>query len=254
MARGTQAAVRHVSFEGVTDFPTTRVSLVRAAAGGSDRQSREALATLCGMYWYPLYAYVRRSGHDADEAQDLTQGFIVRLLEKKSLRHFQQERGRFRSFLLASLKHFLANERDAVRAQKRGGGLAPVPLSVALHTGEHRYSLEPRDEMTPERIFEKQWALDLLNRVLDHLREESAASGKSEQFDRLRGCLTGDDNRIGYGELAGQLDMSEGAVKVAVHRLRLRFHEALRQEIAITVTNQTEIGDEIRYLLTVLGT
>ena len=119
----------HVSFEGVTDFPTTRISLVRAAAGGSDRRSREALATLCGLYWYPLYAYVRRCGHDAEDAQDLTQGFIARLLEKHSLRQFQEERGRFRSFLLASLKHFLANERDAVRAQKRGGGLAPIPLT-----------------------------------------------------------------------------------------------------------------------------
>jgi RNA polymerase sigma-70 factor (ECF subfamily) len=242
----------------VTEFPTTRISLVRAAAGGSDRQSREALATLCGLYWYPLYVYIRRLGHDAEEAQDLTQGFIARLLEKNSLRHFQQERGRFRSFLLASLKHFLANERDAVRAQKRGGGLAPVPLSVALHTGERRYNLEPsvepRDEMTPEKIFEKQWALGLLNRVLERLREESAASGKREQFDHLRGCLTGDDDRIGYRELAGKLGMSEGAVKVAVHRLRRRFHETLREQIAMTVTDPNEIGQEIRYLLAVLGT
>ncbi|MBZ5632410.1 MAG: sigma-70 family RNA polymerase sigma factor [Acidobacteriia bacterium] len=244
----------HVSFEGVTDFPTTRISLVRAAAGGSDRRSREALATLCGMYWYPLYAYVRRCGHDADEAQDLTQSFIVRLLEKNSLRHFQQERGRFRSFLLASLKHFLANERDAVRAQKRGGGLAPLPLNVVLHTGERRYSLEPRDEMTPQRVFEKHWAWSLLNRVLDRLREEAAGSGKGEQFDRLRGCLTGDDNGIGYRDLARELGMSEGAVKVAVHRLRHRFHEALREEISITVTDPNEISEEIRYLLTVLGT
>jgi len=244
----------HVSFEGVTDFPTTRISLVRAAAHGSDRRSREALATLCGLYWYPLYAYVRRCGHDAEDAQDLTQGFIARLLEKHSLRQFQEERGRFRSFLLASLKHFLANERDAVRAQKRGGGLAPIPLTVALHTGEHRYSLEPRDPVTPERIFERQWALGLLNRVLDRLRDESAAAGKGEQFDRLRACLTGDDDGIRYRELAMGLGMSEGAVKVAVHRLRHRFHEALREEISLTVTDPSEIGDEIRYLLTVLGT
>jgi RNA polymerase sigma-70 factor (ECF subfamily) len=242
-----------VALRGVTDFPTTRISLVTAAAGGSDRQSLEALATLCGLYWYPLYAYVRRCGYDADEAQDLTQGFIVRLLEKNSLRHFQHERGRFRSFLLAALKHFLANERDAVHAQKRGGGLAPVPLSVALDTGERRYRLEPRDEMTPERIFEKHWALGLVNRVLDRLREESASSGKGPPFDRLRGCLTGDDNRIGYRELGSELGMSEGAVKVAVHRLRHRFHEALREEIAVTVADQSEVGDEIRYLLTVLG-
>ena len=238
----------------MTEFPTTRISLVRAAAGGPDRRSREALATLCGLYWYPLYAYVRRRGHDAEEAQDLTQGFIARLLEKNSLRHFQQERGRFRSFLLAALKHFLANERDAVHTQKRGGGLAPVPLSVALHTAERRYRLEPRDEMTPERIFEKQWALGLLNRVVERLREESVKSGKGQQFDLLRGCLTGDDDRIGYRDLAGRLGMSEGAVKVAVHRLRHRFHEALREEIAMTVTDPAEIGEEIRYLLTILGT
>lgn len=238
----------------MTDFPTTRISLVRAAAGGSDRRSREALATLCEAYWYPLYAYVRRRGHDAEEAQDLTQGFIARLLEKNTLRRYQQERGRFRSFLLASLKHFLANERDAVQAQKRGGGLAPLPLRIALDTGERRYALEPRDEMTPERIFERQWALGLLNRAMEGLRKESAEAGKGKQFDRLRGSLTGDDGRIGYRDLATELGMSEGAVKVAVHRLRQRFHEALREEISATVTDPNEIGDEIRYLLTVLGT
>jgi len=174
--------------------------------------------------------------------------------EKNSLRRSQQERGRFRSFLLASLKHCLANERDAVRAQKRGGGLAPVPLSVALHTGERRYSLEPRDEMTPEKIFEKQWALGLLNRVLDGLREEAAASGKPEQFDRLRGCLTGDDQRIGYRELAGQLGMSEGAVKVALHRLRRRFGELLRSQVAYTVADPELVDDEIRHLLAAIST
>ena len=205
------------------------------------------------MYWYPLYAYVRRCGYDADEAQDLTQGFIVRLLEKNSLRYFQQERGRFRSFLIASLKHFLANEREAVRAQKRGGGLAPVPLNVALDTGEQRYRLEPREEMTPERIFEKHWALGLLQRAMDRLRDEAGSSGKGQQFDRLRGCLTGEDSQIRYRELAHELGMSEGAVRVAVHRLRRRFHEALREEISITVTDQSEVVEEIRYLLTVLG-
>src|SRR5690349_16617358 len=136
--------------------------MVRAAAGGSGQKSRQALADLRGIYWYPLYAFIRRQGYSADQAQDLTQAFITRLIEKNALRHFQKERGRFRSFLLSSLKHFLANERDSAQAQKRGGGAIPVPLHEAIQSGEHRYRLEPRDDLTPEKIFEKQWALGLL--------------------------------------------------------------------------------------------
>jgi RNA polymerase sigma factor (sigma-70 family) len=240
---------------GVGRFPTTRLSLV-LAAGGPDRQAQDALAALCRIYWYPLYAYVRRHGYSADEAQDLTQGFIARLLEKKILRDFQPERGRFRSFLLASLKHFLANERASAHALKRGGGVSPVRLDLAMDSGEHRYRMEPRDDLTPEKIFEKQWALALVSQVIARLREEFERTGKSVQFNRLQGCLTGDDNDrcIRYRKLAQELDMTEGALKVAIHRLRHRFREALRDEISATVVHTDEIGEEIRYLMAVIRT
>jgi RNA polymerase sigma factor (sigma-70 family) len=229
----------------MAEFPTTRLSLVLAAAGAPGGKSREALADLCRIYWHPLYDYVRRQGHDADEAQDLTQSFIARLLEKNTLQKFREQRGRFRSFLLASLKHFLANERDSARAQKRGGGQAPVPIDSAL---------SPSDNLTPERAFERQWALGVLARVQERLREESAQAGKSQHFDKLRGHLTGDDDAVRYRDLAREMAMTEGAVKVAVHRLRQRFHEALRQEISMTVAHPEDIGDEIRYLMAALRT
>jgi RNA polymerase sigma factor (sigma-70 family) len=232
-------------------FPTTRLSLVLAAAG-QDQQAHDALGDLCRSYWHPLYVYVRAQGYSADEAQDLTQGFIARLLEKKALRHFRQERGRFRSFLLASLKHFIANERASGHALKRGGGASPVFLDPAAESGEQRYCAEPRDDLTPEKIFEKQWALALVNRVITRLSEESERAGKGAQFNRLRGCLTGDDRRIRYRELAQELEMTEGALKVAIHRMRLRFRDALRDEISATVVHAEEIGEEIRYLMAVI--
>ena len=225
-------------------FPTTRLSLVRAAVAAEGTQSRDALADLCRLYWHPLYSYVRRQGYDADQAQDLTQGFIARLLEKDALRHFRQERGRFRSFLLASLKHFLANERDAARSLKRGGGAVAVPLDSAP---------EPRDQSNPDKMFERQWAVALIARVMEQVRDESVRSGKAEQFERLKGCVVGDTQGLHYRDLGGELGLSESAVKVAVYRLRQRFHEALRREISMTVTDEAEIGDEIRYLLGVLG-
>jgi RNA polymerase sigma-70 factor (ECF subfamily) len=229
-------------------FPTTRLSLILAAG----EHSQEALATLCKSYWYPLYAFVRRQGTGADEAQDAIQGFLARLMEKNALREFDQRRGRFRSFLLASLKNFLANERDRDRAQKRGGDQAAIPLDEIAHDGERRYSLEPRNSLTPEKIFERQWALGLLNRVLAQLREESVSAGKSAQFDRLSAFLSGDDDGVRYRQIAQELAMTEGAVKVAVHRLRQRFHEALREEVSLTVADPAEIGGEIRYLIEVV--
>lgn len=225
-------------------FPTTRLSLVLAAVVPEGTKSREALADLCRLYWHPLYAYVRRQGYDSDQAQDLTQSFIARLLEKDALRHFRQERGRFRNFLLASLKHFLSNERDAARAQKRGGGTADVPLDRAP---------EPHDEGTPDKAFARQWALGLIARVMEQVRDECVRSGKAAQFDRLKQCVVGDTQDTSYREIGGELGMSEAAVKVAVHRLRQRFHEALREEILMTVTDEADIGDEIRYLLGALG-
>jgi RNA polymerase sigma factor (sigma-70 family) len=220
-------------------FPTTRISLVLAASMGSSSQARDAEATLYRIYWQPIYGYLRRLGHSAEDAQDLTQGFLTRLVEKNALRDFDRERGRFRSFLLGCLKHFLANERDAARTLKRGGGLVPVPLE----------DIEPRDDLTPEKIFEKQWALALLNRVLANLREEAVRAGKHEQFDRFRGFLSGDEDRTRYRQVAQELSMSEGAVKVAIHRLRQRFHEALREEVSLTVGDPEDVSDEIRYLI-----
>jgi len=221
---------------GCMEFPTTRISMVRAA-GLRDARGQDALADLYRLYWPPLYEFVRRLGYDRDQAQDLTQGFVARMIEKNALQRFRQERGRFRSFLLASLKHYLANERAAAGALKRGGEVGPVPLEDAGAV---------RDDLTPEKVFERRWAVELLQRAMARVRE-------GPHFDRLRAHLTGDAERVPYRELGQELGMSEGAVKVALHRLRQRFHEALREEVAETVTHPEEIGDEIRYLLAALS-
>ena len=221
---------------GCMEFPTTRISMVRAA-GLRDARGQDALADLYRLYWPPLYEFVRRLGYDRDQAQDLTQGFVARMIEKNALQHFRQERGRFRSFLLASLKHYLANVRAAAGTLKRGGEAKPIPLEDAGAV---------RDDLTPERVFERRWAVELLQRAMARVRE-------GPHFDRLRAHLTGDAERVPYRELAQELGMSEGAVKVALHRLRQRFHEALREEVSETVTHPEEIGDEIRYLLAALS-
>jgi len=232
-------------------FPTTRITLIQAARGEPGTQSHEALSTLCSAYWSPIYAYVRRLGHTQEEAEDLTQGFFTRVLEKHYLRDFDRQRGRFRSFLLASLKHYIANERDAARTVKRGGGQAPLPLDMVVDA-ERRYSLEPRTDLTPDRIFERQWALTVLDRVQDQLRGESIRQGKEAQFERLKGLLVGEDSEVGYRTLASELGTTEGALKVAIHRLRQRFRELLREEIAHTVADPREIGGELRELFTAI--
>jgi RNA polymerase sigma factor (sigma-70 family) len=228
-------------------FPTTQWNLVLTAGEGFSQQSQEALANLCRTYWYPLYAFVRRQGYPPEEAQDLTQGFFTRLLEKRYLREYRRERGRFRSFLLACLKHFLANERDWARAQKRGGGVSPSSLDHVIRTGEHRYSLEPRSNLTPEKIFERQWALTILDGVLLRLRDEN------EHFDRLKDFLLRDERGIPYRQLADDLGTTEGALKVAIHRLRRQFREVLREEISHTVSDPGEVQEEIRYLMAILA-
>jgi RNA polymerase sigma-70 factor (ECF subfamily) len=233
-------------------FPTTRITLIHAASAGSGPHSQEALSALCRAYWYPIYAYVRRLGYSPDEAEDLTQGFFTRVLEKQYLRDFHHERGRFRSFLLVSLKHFVANERDRSRAIRRGGGMTSVPLDDLLHEAERRYSLEPRDSKTPDHLFERQWALTVLAQVQQHLHDEAAASGKLAQFDRLKGLMLGDAGDVGYRTLAAELGMTDGALKVAIHRLRQRFKERLREEIAHTVTHPEDVKEEIRYLMAAL--
>ncbi len=232
-------------------FATTRWSVVLAAGDSESPGSREALARLCETYWYPLYAFARRWGHTADEAQDLTQEFFARLIERHYLSEVRPERGRFRSFLLASLKHFLLNERDRILAQKRGGGRAPISLEI--ETAEGRYRLEPSDTATPESIFERRWALTLLDRVLARLGDEYADRNRKRLFEALKVFLTGQVEAQKYATVGGILEMSESAVKVAVHRLRRRFGELLRDEIADTVADPSEIDDEIRYLFKVLG-
>ena len=231
-------------------FATTHWSVVLAAGQDSSPTSRAALAQLCEVYWYPLYAYVRRQGHDAATSADLTQGFFASLLERQDLRKVQRERGRFRSFLLASIKHFLINEWDRAGAAKRGGRVAH--LSIDFSAADSRYRLEPYHERTPEAVFEKQWALTLLARVQEALRSESANAERLEQYDRLQIYLAGERQAATYQEVAEELGMSEGAVKVAVHRMRQRFREILREEIAHTVTSPDEIDGEIQSLFEAL--
>jgi RNA polymerase sigma-70 factor (ECF subfamily) len=206
---------------------------------------------LCEAYWYPLYAFVRRQGYGLDDAQDLTQAFFARLLEKQDLQDARRDHGKFRSFLLASMKHFLLNDRDYHRALKRGGGIALLPLE--FDGAEGRYALEPEDGHTPETIFDRRWALTVLDRVLARLRREAAAAGKGREFDRLKTCLTGEPADVGYRELGEAIGMTEGAVKVAAHRLRRRYRRFLREEIANTVLTDAAVEDEIRYLFRTLS-
>lgn len=231
-------------------FTTTHWSLVLAAARTEDAHGREALASLCQVYWYPLYAFVRRQGHGPHDAQDLTQEFFMRLLEKDYLGDVDRSKGKFRSFLLAALKHFLSKEWARAKALKRGGGHILVPLEPLF--AEERYRREPEDNATPERLFERRWALTLLDHVLTRLSEEYETKGRRALFDELQGCLTGDRDLLPYAALAAKLGMTEGAVKVAVHRLRQRYRGVLRDEIARTVTDPAEIDDEIRQLFSAL--
>ena len=222
------------------------------ACGPRTPASHDAMGTLCQIYWYPLYAYVRRFGHSVEASEDLVQAFFVRILEKDTLQHADPERGRFRSFLLASLKHFMANEYNRARAAKRGGG-EPI-ASIDVSGAEGRYALEPRDEATPERLFERQWALTILLRVQARLRSVSIRSGKAQLFERLKDFVTGEETDIPYREAGESLGMSDGAVRVAIHRLRRRFRELLREEIEQTVADPAEVDDEIRFMLATLAT
>jgi RNA polymerase sigma-70 factor (ECF subfamily) len=230
-------------------FATTRWSLVAAAGRGEPLAAQQALAQLCQAYWYPLYAFVRRRVGSPHESQDLTQAYFAWLLEKNTVAAADRERGRFRAFLLASLKNFLANEWEKQRAQKRGGGQAA--LSLDFDAGESRFRLEPLDQLTPERLFDKQWAMTLLEQVLGGLRQEYADADKLPQFEVLKSFLAGNTGE--YAEAAAQLGLTENAVRVAAHRLRQRYRERLRAEIAQTVAGPEEVDDEIRRLFEVLG-
>ena len=236
---------------GQAGFTTTHWSVVLAAQADSTPKARAALAQLCERYWYPLYAYLRRSGHSADDAQDLTQAFFARILEKRTFRQADPARGRFRSFLLASLKNFVANERGRARAQKRGG--VTPPLSLEFDTAEGRYRIEPPNDETPEKVFDRRWALTLLEGVLARLRGEFVKTQKETVFDHLKVYLAGQKADVGYAKVGEQLEMTEGAVKVAVHRLRRRFRHLLREEISQTVSSPDQVEDEIRHLWTAVG-
>ena len=232
-------------------FVTTHWSVVLAARRSDTTRAQTALARLCQCYWYPLYAYVRRRGYNPHDAQDLTQEFFARLLARNWLAQADRERGRFRTFLLSALGHFLANEWDKARAQKRGGAMEIVPLQ--LDSAETRYGHEPVDPVTPEQGYERQWALALLEEVLNRLQQEHEGEGQADLFTALKPCLVGDRQTQPYATLAANLGMTEGAIKVAVHRLRQRYRQLLREEIAHTVASTGEIEDEMRHLFKVLA-
>ena len=228
-------------------FVTTRWSVVLAAGSNvASAGAREALTSLCETYWYPLYAFLRSRGHSAPDAEDLTQAFFARLLEKHALRHADPGRGRFRSFLLTSLTHFAANEYDKEAAKKRGGGIPA--LSLEFENAEGRFQLEPATTETPEKLFDRRWAFTLLDRVLARLRTEMIEGDKESQFEQLKTYLVGDQPQPSYAEIASALGMSEGAIKVAVHRLRRRFRDLIRDEIMQTVSSPDEVEDELRHL------
>lgn len=236
---------------GPAAFVTTHWSVVLAARRADTTRARDALARLCQTYWHPLYAYVRRLGHSPHDAQDLTQEFFARLLAKNYLADADAARGRFRSFLLAALKHFLANEWEKARAQKRGGGQIPIPIDpIAAETGCH---FEPADPATAETIFERRWALTLLDQVLRRLRREYVSTGREALFEQLKPTLTEASRSVRYAEIAIRLGTTEGAVKVAVHRLRQQYRELLRAEIAETVATPEEVEDELRNLFAALA-
>ena len=232
-------------------FVTTHWSVVLTAGRSDTTRAQAALEQLCRNYWQPLYAYVRRAKHSREEAKDLTQAFFARLLAQNTVARADPARGRFRSFLLASLKHFLANEWDKARAQKRGGGAQLMTLE--FDTAETRCVQPAAPGDSPDRAFDRQWALALLDLVLGRLRREYRDAGREEMFLGLKDTLGGGRAEIPYRELGAKLGMSEGAVKVAAHRLRARYRELLREEIANTVAGPEEVEEELRELFAALG-
>jgi len=232
-------------------FPTTRWSRVVAAGDGAAAGAGEALAALCAAYWFPLYAFIRRKGYGPEQALDLTQGYFARLLERRTVAAADPARGRFRSFLLADCSHFLAHERERNGAARRGGGRAA--LSIDARDAEGRYRLEPAHERTPERLFERDWALALLEGVLAGLRREYERSGRRAAFEALKGVLTDGPGAVPQAELARRLGTTEAAVQVAVHRLRRRYRDALRAAIAATLADEDEVDDELSDLFAALG-
>ncbi|HEY7475155.1 MAG TPA: hypothetical protein VH679_09110 [Vicinamibacterales bacterium] len=231
-------------------FATTRWTLVLATRRPGSPEAASAFAALCETYWFPVYAFIRRSGRSADDARDLTQAFFTRVLEKNYFRDAEQARGRFRTFLLASVRHFLANERDAEMALKRGGGIAHVPIEVDAE--ERRFHREPSEDLTPERLYERRWALAAIDAAMTRLASRYESSARRRLFDELRPLLTGDEP-ASYATLSSRLGATEGALRVAVHRLRRQFASSLRDVIAETVDDQQAVDDELRYLMAIVS-
>lgn len=230
-------------------WATTRWTLLQALDGQQTSMAQEALTHLCETYWYPLYAFVRARGHSQDEASDLVQGFLADLIERGSLGTVSPERGRFRAFLLASMKHYLANQRARAGATKRGGGQSLLPLEFDL--AEQRYQHEPVDTVSPETLYERAWASAVIDTVLRRIQTEWSARGKDAEFQRLRDTLTGDAPSEGYAAIAADLGTTESALRVAAHRLRRRFLAELRAEVA-DLSSAEDVDEELRYLVQAL--
>ena len=230
---------------------TTQWSQVLAARSGTGTEARQALESLCQTYWQPLYAYIRHQGYEPDEASDLTQSYFVEFLQKDLLTEVAPEKGRFRSFLLASLRHFLSHQRVRRRALKRGGGT--LTLSLDTEWAEERYIREPTTGRSPEEVFERRWAFTVLGQALASLQHKASVDGQGQRFESLRPFLTGDEPVTSYREVGEQLGMTDMAVRKAVHRLRRRFGKVLRNTIADTVAGDDAVDDEVRHLLTIIG-
>lgn len=233
-------------------FATTHWSVVLNASQAAAPEAATALEQLCRTYWYPLYAFVRRKGHTPHDAQDLTQAFFARLLEKNYVAQADRDRGRFRTFLLAALTHFLADEWDKARRLKRGGGREIISFDAA--SAEERYRLEPVNQLDAAKLYERRWVTTLFDKVLARLEQEFHDSGKGKSFDRLKGSLLAEETGLSYADLGAQLGMKEDAVKQAVHRMRRRYRELFREEIAQTVASPREVDDELKHLFAVLST
>jgi RNA polymerase sigma factor (sigma-70 family) len=231
-------------------FATTHWTAVLAAGRGSSPQADVALEELCRAYWYPLYAYVRRQGHSREDAEDLTQGFFARLLEKNYLEGVDSDKGKFRSFLLMAVKRFMANEWDRANRQKRGGGA--LLLSLDWQDAEQRYLFNPVDNLSPDKLYDRAWAVIVLEQVITRLRDESAAEGKARHYEQLKGYLLVGKSDIPYAQAAAALELNEGAVRVAVHRLRHRYRELLRAEIAQTLSDPAQVNEEMQALFSAL--
>lgn len=235
-------------------FPTTQWTLIVESESRDSPETREALARLCEAYWQPLYAFVRMKGRSVEDAQDLVQGFFARFLGKDYLTAVDRNRGRFRSYLLGALNHYMADEWDRARAQKRGGGVEPLPIDLDFESVERQYRLQAAGDSDPERLYDRKWSLALLDRVLRRLREEYEQAGQVDRYDTLIPFVTGDHDAATYRGAGLKLEISEGAARVAAHRLKQRYREAVREEVAATVADEREVDAELQHLMRVLST